>query len=271
MAPPLSPNCSTAVGLALMPSLCSIDTQCASLRAPSEPSALTRNFGTTNSEIPFTPSGAPGVRASTRWTMFSAISCSPHVIKIFVPKILNVPSPTGSARVRTSARSEPAWGSVRFIVPVHSPEMSLGTNSCFCSSVPAVSKASIAPSVSNGHSANDRFAAFSISMQAVAISLGRPWPPYSSGCCTPCQPPCPNCAKASLKPGVAVTTPSFQLLGLRSPSTLSGATTSPVKRALSSSTACAVSAVASSKPGSWATLSRPASSFITNSMSLTGA
>ena len=77
MAPPWSPNCSTAVGLALMPSLCSIDTQWASLRAPRLPSALTRNFGTMNSEMPFTPAGASGVRASTRWTMFSAMSCSP--------------------------------------------------------------------------------------------------------------------------------------------------------------------------------------------------
>src|SRR5471032_497547 len=72
-----SPTAVLQFGLALMPSLCSIDTQCASLRAPSEPSALTRNFGTTNSEMPFTPAGASGVRASTRCTMFSVKSCSP--------------------------------------------------------------------------------------------------------------------------------------------------------------------------------------------------
>lgn len=29
----------------------------------------------------------------------------------------------GSARLRIRARSEPAFGSVRFIVPVHSPEI----------------------------------------------------------------------------------------------------------------------------------------------------
>ena len=45
--------------------------------SPSDPSALTRNFGTTNSEMPFEPAGASGKRASTRWTMFSAMSCSP--------------------------------------------------------------------------------------------------------------------------------------------------------------------------------------------------
>ncbi len=65
-----------------------MDTQCTSLRAPSEPSALTRNFGTRNRQMPFTPSGAPGMRASTRWTMLSAMSCSPQVMKIFVPKTL---------------------------------------------------------------------------------------------------------------------------------------------------------------------------------------
>ena len=70
---------------------------------------------------------------------------------------------------------------------------------------------------------------------------------------------------------VAVTSPSRQLLGARSPSTLSGAMTSPESFAHSSSTACAVSKPASSKPGRVATASMPASSFSTNSMSLTGA
>ena len=56
---------------AWMPSLCSSDTQRTSLRAPRLPSAFTRNFGTTNSEMPLTPGGASGVRASTRWMMLS--------------------------------------------------------------------------------------------------------------------------------------------------------------------------------------------------------
>ena len=68
-----------------MPSLCSIEAHFAALRSPSEPSGSTRNFGTMNSEIPFTPSGASGVRASTRCTMFSVMSCSPKVMKIFWP------------------------------------------------------------------------------------------------------------------------------------------------------------------------------------------
>ena len=34
---------------------------------------------------PFTPGGASGVRAMTRWQMFSAASWSPQVMKIFWP------------------------------------------------------------------------------------------------------------------------------------------------------------------------------------------
>ena len=44
--------------------------------------------GTMNSEMPFTPSGAPSMRASTRWTMLSDMSCSPAEMKIFWPEIL---------------------------------------------------------------------------------------------------------------------------------------------------------------------------------------
>ena len=71
-----------------MPILCSIEPHITPLRAPSEPSALTMNFGTTNSEMPLMPAGAPSMRASTRWMMFSARSCSPAEMKILVPVIL---------------------------------------------------------------------------------------------------------------------------------------------------------------------------------------
>ena len=37
--------------------------------------------------MPFVPGGASGVRASTRWMMLSVRSCSPKVMKIFVPVI----------------------------------------------------------------------------------------------------------------------------------------------------------------------------------------
>ena len=77
MAPSFSPYFITQVGLAWMPSLCSRPAQTTSLRAPSEPSLLTRYFGTRNSEMPRVPGGASGRRASTRWTMLSVISWSP--------------------------------------------------------------------------------------------------------------------------------------------------------------------------------------------------
>ena len=35
--------------------------------------------------MPFTPGGASGVRAMTRWQMLSAASWSPQVMKIFWP------------------------------------------------------------------------------------------------------------------------------------------------------------------------------------------
>ena len=78
----------TQVALPWMPIFSSMEPQVTGLRAPSEPSALTRNFGATNSEMPLVPAGAPSMRASTRWTMFSDRSCSPAEMKILVPVIL---------------------------------------------------------------------------------------------------------------------------------------------------------------------------------------
>src|SRR5919108_3486929 len=76
-APSFSPYIITQVGLAWMPSLCSMEAQYRSLRAPGEPSAFTQNLGTMNSEMPRVPGGAPSMRASTMWMMFSVRSCSP--------------------------------------------------------------------------------------------------------------------------------------------------------------------------------------------------
>ena len=60
-----------------MPILRSIETHSTALRAPSEPSSATRNLGTMKHEMPRVPGGASGTRASTRWMMLSARSCSP--------------------------------------------------------------------------------------------------------------------------------------------------------------------------------------------------
>ena len=70
---------------ALMPILCSSAEHVTPLRSPGEPSARGRNFGTRNRLMPFTPFGASGSLASTRWTMFSVRSWSPAEMKIFEP------------------------------------------------------------------------------------------------------------------------------------------------------------------------------------------
>ena len=109
-----------------MPILCSIEPHRIGLRSPGSPAGVGTNFGTTKSEMPFVPGGASGTRASTRCTMFAAMSCSPLEMKIFVPVSAYEPSPCGSAFVRSMPRSVPQCGSVRHIVPVHSPDTSFG-------------------------------------------------------------------------------------------------------------------------------------------------
>ena len=78
----------TQVELPWIPIFSSIEPHVTALRLPSEPSSFTMIFGTTNSEMPLVPAGAPSMRASTRWMMFSERSCSPAEMKIFVPEIL---------------------------------------------------------------------------------------------------------------------------------------------------------------------------------------
>ena len=61
----VSPNASTHVGLAWMPSLCSMDTQRTSLRSPSEPSSFDQNFRHDEQRDALRAGGAPSMRAST--------------------------------------------------------------------------------------------------------------------------------------------------------------------------------------------------------------
>jgi hypothetical protein len=70
-----------------MPIFFSMAPQLTGLRSPKLPSSLTRNLGTTNSEMPLTVSGAPERLASTMWMMLSLMSCSPAEMKILVPVI----------------------------------------------------------------------------------------------------------------------------------------------------------------------------------------
>ena len=68
--------------------------------------------------------------------MLSARSCSPYVMKIFCPVIRHVPSSAGTAFVVSAPTSEPACGSVRFIVPVHSPVTIFGRYTSRWASLP---------------------------------------------------------------------------------------------------------------------------------------
>ena len=99
-----------------------------------------------------------------------------------------MPSARGTARVRTAARSEPACGSVRTMVPAHSPLTSLGRYVAFCASEPESSRASMAPCVSMGQRVKETLAPFQISSTSAETSRGAPWPPCSGSEPSPFQP-----------------------------------------------------------------------------------
>ena len=51
-----------------------------------------------------------------------------------------------------------------------------------------------APELKPGYMLNDQFAVPIISDLKTPTDTGRPWPPYSRGNDSPCQPPATNCA-----------------------------------------------------------------------------
>ena len=126
--------------------------------------------------------------------MLSVRSCSPDEMKILVPVIAHDPSAFGSARVRIRPRSVPHCGSVRFIVPPHSPDTILGTYFAFCSSDPLTSSAAIAPWLSPGYIANAILEEIIYSWNAVETTCGMPCPPNSSGADSVPQPDSTNAA-----------------------------------------------------------------------------
>ena len=83
--PVASSNVNWQVAEPLMPILCSMPVQITPLRAPSVPSAVRQELRHHEQADPSIPGGASGRRASTRWMMFSARSCSPALMKIFDP------------------------------------------------------------------------------------------------------------------------------------------------------------------------------------------
>src|SRR5438270_1135574 len=191
-------------------------------------------------------------------------------MKIFWPEI-RYWFPWRSARVRTSDRSDPACGSVRFIVPVHLPSIILGRYACFRASEPRSSKASTAPWVRSGQSEKLKFELFHISCTGVETSLGSPCPPHSCAKGSAFHPPSQNLRYASRKPRGVRTSPSLNLEPSWSPEKLIGSSTSDANLEASSRMASTVSGLASSKPVSLATSDSPESSLSTNLMSFRGA
>ena len=124
---PVEPsNAIWQVADAFRPILCSMPATDTPFAAPTAPSAPGRYLGTRNRLIPFTPAGASGRRARTRWMMLSVRSWSPDEMKILPPVIAKLPSSRGSALVRSRPRSVPQCASVRHMVPAHSPLTILG-------------------------------------------------------------------------------------------------------------------------------------------------
>ena len=111
----------------------------APLRSPGLPSASKWYFGTKNRLRPLVPTpprpSTLAGRASTRWTMFSVMSCSPEVMKRFTPSMCQEPSSCRNALVVPAPTSEPASGSVSTMVAPHSRSTMICAH-CFCSSLP---------------------------------------------------------------------------------------------------------------------------------------
>ena len=74
-----------------------------------------------------------------------------------------MPSSCFSAFVVIVPKSEPDWGSLRFIVPVHSPDTNFGRKVSFCSWLPWKLIAEIAPALKPGARPNAKFAVLNIS------------------------------------------------------------------------------------------------------------
>src|ERR1700685_2170509 len=137
--------------------------------------------------------------------MLSARSCSPAEMKIFWPVIAYEPSANGVARVLRRPRSVPQCGSVKHIVPAHSPVVIFGRYRAFKSLLPCAISAATAPRVRPGYIANATFAEHSYSQNSAAKNIGRLWPPYVGSPASPTQPPSTRLLYADLNP-LGVTT-----------------------------------------------------------------
>ena len=136
---PFWPNVISQVVETLRPIFFSTLVTKAPLRSPGLPSASKWYFGTKNRLRPLVPTpprpSTLAGRARTRWMMFSAMSCSPEVMKRFTPSMCHEPSSWRNAFVVPAPTSDPASGSVRTMVAPHSRSIMIWAH-FFCSSLP---------------------------------------------------------------------------------------------------------------------------------------
>ena len=189
MAPPWSPSTMVQVGEPWMPILCSIECARMSLRSPGEPSALSRNFGTRNSEMPRVP--ARRVGQPRQHEMHDVVG---HVVLAIGDEDL-LPGDAIAAVGRTlGARAQRAdVGAGLRLGELHGAGPFAGRRAwadrrCLSSSLPWAASASIAPMVRSGPRPNAMAAEFHISRQATLTACGRSCPPHCSGAASPFQP-----------------------------------------------------------------------------------
>ncbi len=166
-----------------MPILCSTECARTSLRVPSEPSSLTRNFGTRNSEMPFGAGRRIGqARQHEMDDVVGQVVLAIGDEDLRAGDAIGAVAARSALRVRSAPTSEPACGSVSCMVPIHSPRDQL-LEIDLLQLVAAVARpAPRSPAmVSTGPMPKAIEAAFHISMQAAFSACGRPWPPKSAG------------------------------------------------------------------------------------------
>ena len=188
-------NSMTQVGEAWMPSLCSIEPQAQRrwprrASRPRSPAASAR--GTARCRA--MPGGASGRRASTRWTMLSAMSWSPQVMKIFWPVSRQPPSPSRLGRVVSAPRSRAGLrlGEVHRAGPLAGDQLRQVERLLARVAVLRRSPRS-RPGSASGRGRKPMLAAWMISKTAISSALGRPWPPNSGSAARLFQPPAANC------------------------------------------------------------------------------
>ena len=95
----------------------------------------------------------------------------------------------GSARVRSAPTSDPAFGSVSTMVPVHSPVTSFGNHFFLLFVCAEFFQAFDGCDGQHGAEHEGEIGSLHISNTGVASSGGRPCPPISSSNCNAFQPP----------------------------------------------------------------------------------